>query len=69
MPDDRLARFGIELIEMTLVDHGVTVIIMNEVKDMTPQKELVSDMLSLIVSFSGRVYGLHAAQLRKTVCH
>jgi len=62
---DKLARFGTELIINTLEDYGVNVMILNEEKNMTPQEELVSDMLSLIASFSGRVYGLRAAQLRQ----
>lgn len=61
---DRLARFGVDLIERILKDHGVKLVVLLEEEDLTPQEELVSDMMALIASFSGRVYGLRAAALR-----
>ncbi|MGY5853920.1 MAG: IS607 family transposase [Candidatus Thorarchaeota archaeon] len=61
---DRLARFGTELIERILRDYGVTVITLFEPQHQSPQEELVADMMALIASFSGRVYGLRAASLK-----
>ena len=61
---DRLARFGVELIQRILEDYGVELVILMEEEDRTPQEELVTDMMALIASFSGRVYGLRAAALR-----
>ncbi len=61
---DRLARFGVDLLECILQDYGVQLIILMEEEDRTPQEELVADMMALIASFSGRVYGLRAAALR-----
>jgi predicted site-specific integrase-resolvase len=61
---DRLARFGVDLLRRILEDYGVRLIILLEEEDRTPQEELVTDMMALIASFSGRVYGLRAAALR-----
>jgi putative resolvase len=61
---DRLARFGVDLLQRILEDYGVKLIILMEEVDLTPQEELVTDMMALIASFSGRVYGLRAAALR-----
>ncbi len=61
---DRLTRFGVDLLEHILQDYGVRLVILMEEEDRTPQEELVTDMMALIASFSGRVYGLRAAALR-----
>ncbi len=61
---DRLARFGADLLQRILEDYGVKLIILMEEENRTPQEELVTDMMALIASFSGRVYGLRAAALR-----
>ena len=61
---DRLARFGTELIEYILSLHGVSVRVLHEDDARTPQEEVVSDLMALIASFSGRVYGLRGALLR-----
>ncbi|MHA1424230.1 MAG: IS607 family transposase [Candidatus Thorarchaeota archaeon] len=61
---DRLARFGVDLLQRILQDYGVQVTVLHESLTQTPQEELVADMMALIASFSGRVYGLRAAALR-----
>lgn len=61
---DRLARFGVSLIERLLTDYGVTLVTLLDEERKTPQEELVADMMALIASFSGRVYGLRAAALK-----
>jgi len=62
---NRLARFGVDLIQQVLADFGVEVILLHEVQSRTPQEELIADMMALIASFSGRVYGLQAGELRR----
>jgi len=42
----------------------VKLIILMDEEDLTPQQELVTDMMALVTSFSGRVYGLRTAALR-----
>ncbi|MDF1538758.1 MAG: recombinase family protein, partial [Candidatus Thorarchaeota archaeon] len=63
---DRLARFGVELLERILKDYGVKLEILYRPENQTPQQELVTDLMALIASFSGRVYGLRSHQ-SKTV--
>lgn len=62
---DRLARFGLELLERILKDYGVHLEVLYQPELQTPQEELVTDMMALIASFSGRVYGLRAGQHRR----
>ncbi|TFG26403.1 IS607 family transposase [Candidatus Thorarchaeota archaeon] len=61
---DRLARFGVDLLQRILEDYGVKLFTLMENENRTPQEELVTVMMALIASFSGRVYGLRAAALR-----
>ncbi len=66
---DRLARFGVDLIEHILTDYGVRLVILHEPLSQFPQEELVTDMMVLIASFSGRVYGLRAAVFKRGQVH
>ena len=50
---DRLARFGLELLERLFSDCGVTLEVVHETTQTTPQEELVTDLMALIASFSG----------------
>ncbi len=65
---DRLARFGVDLLQRILEDYEVKLVILME-EDRTPQEELVTDMMALIASFSGRVYGLRGAALKREATH
>lgn len=62
---NRLARFGLELIKRILEDYGVALKILYQPDQQSPQEELVTDMMSLLASFSGRVYGLRAGQTKR----
>ncbi len=66
---DRLARFGVDLLQRILEDYGVELVILMEKEDKTPQEELVTDMMALIASFSGRVYGLRGATIKRGLVH
>ena len=63
---DRLTRFGYRYLETIFELHGVSIIV---VKDREVEKqvyeELVEDMLSLLASFSGKLYGLRGKKLKK----
>ncbi len=52
-----------------LEDYGVKVEVLYEPEEHSPQEELVTDMMALIASFSGRVYGLRAHQSKSTTLH
>ena len=54
---DRLARFGFDYLEHVATRHGCDVIIANA-ESMSPQQELVEDLLAIVHTFSCRLYGL-----------
>lgn len=55
---DRLCRFGFELIERIITEHGNGKIVVLDNQKTSPEQELVDDLLSIITVFSSRVYGL-----------
>ncbi len=54
---DRLVRFGFELVKWLCERNGCELLVLNE-SQLSPEQELVQDMLSIIHSFSSRLYGL-----------
>lgn len=54
---DRLVRFGFEWFEHFCKQHGAEIIVMNR-ESLSPEAEMVQDMLSIIHCFSSRLYGL-----------
>ncbi len=53
---DRIARFGVELIEWVLQSGGSQLVVLNQsISD--PQRELTEDLLAIIHIFSCRLYG------------
>ena len=63
---DRLVRFGFELIQQLCKKHNVKLICLNYNPNKTIEEELVSDLISLVVSFSGKLYG-HRSHKNKQV--
>ena len=58
---DRLTRFGFHYLESMFKAHDVEIVIMKDNdKEKPVQEELVEDMMALIVSFSGKLYGLRS---------
>jgi putative resolvase len=65
---DRLVRFVFSLIESLGCRHGTNLIIING-EDISPEPELVQDILSIIQFFSARLYGLRSyKKLIKDAC-
>lgn len=63
---DRITRFGFEYLETAFAEHGTNIIaVRDESQDETVQEELVEDMMSLMASFSGKLYGLRSRRDRK----
>ena len=62
---DRLTRFNKEIYLNFFKSHGVEVEWTKEVLEKTYENELVEDMLSIITSFSSRIYGRRSAENRK----
>jgi len=54
---DRLCRFGFELIESIAKKFNCRIVVLDE-SQLSPQAELVNDLLSIIHVFSCRVSGL-----------
>jgi excisionase family DNA binding protein len=58
--EDRLTRFGPKYLPILFACFGVTLTILEPGEERTPEQELTDDLLSLIASFSGRLYGLRS---------
>ena len=65
---DRLTRFGYHYLETMFLAHNVNIIV---VKDKDNEKsvseELAEDLMSLIASFSGKLYGLRSGKNKKSI--
>ena len=62
---DRLIRFNYNIILMYFNSHGVEVEYMDETLNKSFENELVEDMLTLMASFSAKIYGKRSHQNRK----
>jgi predicted site-specific integrase-resolvase len=62
---DRLARFGVGVIEPLLTGYGVTVVYTGQAEDESAESELVRDMLAVVTSFAGRPYGQRSAKTKR----
>ena len=58
--EDRLTRFGQEYLTTLFSCFGVQLTILEPGETKTQQQELTDDLLALIASFSGRLYGLRS---------
>lgn len=54
---DRFIRFGYDWFEKFLRSNGVEILVVNN-ESMSPEQELVNDLISIIHVFSCRIYGL-----------
>lgn len=54
---DRLARFGYDFIEYICHRHGCEIILLNS-EQLSPEQEMVQDLMTIIHCFSSRLYGL-----------
>ena len=61
---DRLTRFQYNFIEKMYNSYGVEIICV-ENKDVSEEEELVNDIMMLMASFSGKLYGKRSAKRRK----
>jgi putative resolvase len=62
---DRLARFGVGVIEHLLAGYGVKVIYTGQAENESAESELVRDMLAIVTSFAGRLYGQRSAKTKR----
>lgn len=54
---DRLARFGFDLFKWLCDQHGCEILVLNETS-LSPEAEMVEDILAILHCFSSRLYGL-----------
>lgn len=65
---DRLTRFGYHYLEAVCDRNDVEIVtVQDEGAKKTVEQELVMDMMDLVASFSGKVYGLRSRKNRKAV--
>jgi len=64
---DRLTRLGFEYIQAMCESYGVDVVVLNGDEDKTPEQELVDDLIAIVTSFAGRLYGMRSAKARELV--
>jgi predicted site-specific integrase-resolvase len=54
---DRIARYGFETFVAMCKNFNVEVIVLQEKEEQTFEEEMVDDIISLITSYSARIYG------------
>ncbi|AAK42026.1 First ORF in transposon ISC1904 [Saccharolobus solfataricus P2] len=59
---DRLVRFGFEILEEVCKAHGCEIVVINQEDK---EEELVEDLVSILVSFSGKLYGMRSHKYEK----
>jgi putative resolvase len=62
---DRLTRFGTEYLETLFTSFGVTFTVLDPTEEKTPAQELTEDLLSIIASFAGKLYGMRSQQQKE----
>ena len=65
--EDRLTRFGQEYLETLFACFDVTLTVLEPGEEKTPEQELTDDLLALIASFSGRLYGMRSDKQKELV--
>lgn len=61
---DRLARFGVKWLIQMLSYDGVEVVVLHEKQTTSGMDELLADFMSLVASFSGRLYGIRSKEAK-----
>jgi putative resolvase len=54
---DRLVRFGFSWFERFCAEHGAQLLVLNN-EQLSPEQEMVQDLLTIVHCFSARLYGL-----------
>ncbi|ACX52895.1 DNA binding domain protein, excisionase family [Ammonifex degensii KC4] len=65
---DRLTRFGFNYLKAYFENYGVKIHVVNGEEDRkTAHEELVEDLLAIVTSFAGRLYGIRSRRKEKVV--
>ncbi len=57
---DRLTRFGLEYLTMFFAGYEVRFTVLHPHEGKTPEQELTDDLIAILTSFSGRLYGMRS---------
>ncbi len=63
--EDRLARFGFDLIQWLCEKFGTEIVAVNNREFISSQEELVQDLITIITSLSAKLYGLRSHKTKK----
>jgi putative resolvase len=63
--EDRLARFGVDLLRLVFKAYNTELEVLDTALTGTPEEELTKDLISIITSFSARLYGLRSHKTKK----
>ena len=64
---DRLTRFGFRYLERYFASYGVRIEVINGEEPKDAYQELVEDLIALVSSFAGKLYGLRSRKYRRVV--
>ncbi|NHW89282.1 MAG: IS607 family transposase [Archaeoglobales archaeon] len=64
---DRLTRFGFKYFEAFFSSYGCRIETMDSEKVKEPRQELVEDLIAIVTSFAGRIYGARSRKRRELV--
>jgi putative resolvase len=62
---DRLTRFGQEFLQTLFTSFGVAYTLLNPEEEAVPEQELTEDLLTLIASFTDKLYGLRSQEQKE----
>ena len=65
---DRLVRFGFDFFDFMAKENGCKIVVVNQ-ESLSPQQEMVEDLMAIIHTFSCRLYGLrkYKKEIKKIV--
>lgn len=55
---DRLTRFGFEYLNYFFNSYGVEIICVEKTKEVSVQQVMIDDLITLVTSFGGKIYGM-----------
>ena len=64
---DRLTRFGFSYLERYFSSHGVKIEVVNGEEPEDAYQELVEDLIAVVSSFAGKLYGLRSHKYERVV--
>lgn len=65
----RLTRFGFHYLEQLFSILGVEIHVLNENSKETMEQELVRDMIAIVSSFSGKLYGMRSNKRKRILSY